>query len=100
MKNLYYLFKIKENKSKIENYLHHYFLEDISKYSFNELLNNFLHVYETIYEINYFTSKSFKKLQLALKKEEISFSEIISINTELLDVDRLPNFNINTQEFK
>lgn len=99
-KNLYFLFKIKENKWKIENYLHHYFLEDITKYSFNELLNNFLHVYETIYEINYFTSKSFKKLQLALKNEDISFSEIISINIELLDIDNLPKFNIDHSEFK
>jgi phosphohistidine swiveling domain-containing protein len=100
IKNLYFLFKIKENKWKIENYLHHYFIEDINKYSFNELLNNFLHVYETIYEINYFTSKSFKKLQLALTKEKISFSELVSINIKVLDIDNLPKFNIDHSEFK
>lgn len=100
LKNLYYLFKIQDHKNNIEKKLHGYFNENWNKGSFKKELDNFLKIYETIYEINYSTARSFKKLQLVIKNEAISFSEIISINKELLDINNISDFNIDTSNFK
>lgn len=109
LKNFYNLSFIKYNKLELSNKLKNKLQTNISTEGFSPLsnlkksLSNFLEDYSLIYEINFFTWKSFNKLEKVLKKESLTFSEAINLNlsnnTSTEGFNPLNSYDIDTSDF-
>ncbi len=63
--------------------------QDTTQESINEAIEHFLNHYQIIFELNIFAAKWLKKLELLLKNEGISISEILQSDPELFST--MPN---------
>lgn len=93
LKNIFALQKISvENSESIFFELKKELEKTKSPLSLQKFLNNFLHVYQIIFETNLLCGVAFKKLEFALKKETIKTPEILSNSSLWIQED---NFTLN-----
>jgi len=96
LKNFLYLFLVKYNKEKLFKSLKEKLEHNIYTNNINSSINIFLTDYEIIYEINFFALKAFKKLENVIKKEKISFSQIMNLD---IFEQKINDLNIDFSSF-
>ncbi len=96
IKNIFFIAIIKEEKNLV-NKLESLLYSETNKDNFSDLLNQFLEEYETILEIDLFTSKYFKSLEIFLKNEPINISEVFNIDFKDISNEEINIFKISKE---